>query len=56
MAGRPVETPVFLRDPASTQALEGDSVTVTCEVTADPAPEVIWRRDSVSTRTPRAKY
>ncbi|XP_043200179.1 titin homolog isoform X2 [Amphibalanus amphitrite] len=40
----PVEAPCFVRDPVSSHVLEGDSVTVTCEVVGDPAPEVSWHR------------
>ncbi|XP_037075887.1 titin homolog, partial [Pollicipes pollicipes] len=41
----PVEAPCFLRDPASSHVLEGDSLTITCDVIGDPAPEVSWRRE-----------
>ena len=42
---RPVEAPCFLRGPVSSHVLEGDSLTVTCDVVGDPAPEVSWRRE-----------
>ncbi|KAF0298582.1 Muscle M-line assembly protein unc-89 [Amphibalanus amphitrite] len=46
----PVEAPCFVRDPVSSHVLEGDSVTVTCEVVGDPAPEVTWRRQEPAQR------
>ncbi|XP_026670517.1 myosin light chain kinase, smooth muscle-like [Ceratina calcarata] len=37
--------PLFVTKPLSTEALEGDTVIISCEVVGDPKPEVIWLRD-----------
>ncbi|XP_014296942.2 titin isoform X1 [Microplitis demolitor] len=37
--------PVFVTKPLSTEAFEGDTVIISCEVIGDPKPEVIWLRD-----------
>ncbi|XP_047350165.1 titin homolog isoform X6 [Vespa velutina] len=37
--------PLFVTKPLSTEALEGDTVIILCEVVGDPKPEVIWLRD-----------
>ncbi|XP_011864762.1 PREDICTED: myosin light chain kinase, smooth muscle-like isoform X3 [Vollenhovia emeryi] len=37
--------PLFVTKPLSTEALEGDTVVILCEVVGDPKPEVIWLRD-----------
>ncbi|KAG8038190.1 hypothetical protein G9C98_006515 [Cotesia typhae] len=37
--------PVFVTKPLSTEAFEGDTVIISCEVVGDPKPEVIWLRD-----------
>jgi hypothetical protein len=31
--------------PRSTEAVEGDTVIILCEVIGDPKPEVMWLRD-----------
>ncbi|KAM0731548.1 Myosin light chain kinase, smooth muscle [Formica fusca] len=37
--------PLFVTKPLSTEAVEGDTVIIFCEVVGDPKPEVIWLRD-----------
>ncbi|KAL0100118.1 hypothetical protein PUN28_019519 [Cardiocondyla obscurior] len=37
--------PLFVTKPLSTEAIEGDTVVILCEVVGDPKPEVIWLRD-----------
>ncbi|XP_025160955.1 titin homolog isoform X2 [Harpegnathos saltator] len=37
--------PLFVTKPLSTEAVEGDTVIILCEVVGDPKPEVIWLRD-----------
>ncbi|XP_036144946.1 uncharacterized protein LOC105834071 [Monomorium pharaonis] len=37
--------PHFVKKPLSTEAIEGDTVIILCEVIGDPKPEVIWLRD-----------
>ncbi|KAL6255445.1 hypothetical protein P5V15_013781 [Pogonomyrmex californicus] len=37
--------PLFVTKPLSTEAIEGDTVIILCEVVGDPKPEVIWLRD-----------
>ncbi|CAF4744171.1 unnamed protein product [Pieris macdunnoughi] len=37
--------PMFIMKPRSTEAQEGDTVIIECEVIGDPTPEVYWLRD-----------
>ncbi|CAK1588427.1 unnamed protein product [Parnassius mnemosyne] len=37
--------PMFIRKPRSSEAREGDTVIIECEVIGDPKPEVYWLRD-----------
>ncbi|XP_063632972.1 titin homolog isoform X5 [Cydia splendana] len=37
--------PMFIRKPRSSEAYEGDTVIIECEVTGDPKPDVYWLRD-----------
>ncbi|XP_023937954.2 uncharacterized protein LOC112045836 isoform X2 [Bicyclus anynana] len=37
--------PMFIRKPRSSEAREGDTVLLECEVIGDPKPEVYWLRD-----------
>ncbi|XP_045530819.1 uncharacterized protein LOC123718416 isoform X1 [Pieris brassicae] len=37
--------PMFIIKPRSTEAQEGDTVIIECEVIGDPTPEVYWLRD-----------
>ncbi|XP_038216981.1 uncharacterized protein LOC119835922 isoform X2 [Zerene cesonia] len=37
--------PMFLKKPRSTEAHEGDTVIIECEVIGDPTPDVYWLRD-----------
>ncbi|CAK9829518.1 Myosin light chain kinase, smooth muscle [Anthophora retusa] len=37
--------PLFVTKPLSTEAIEGDTVIISCEVVGDPKPEVMWLRD-----------
>ncbi|XP_054274333.1 titin-like isoform X2 [Macrosteles quadrilineatus] len=37
--------PRFVTKPRSSEAVEGDTVVITCEVVGDPRPEVMWLRD-----------
>lgn len=37
--------PMFIRKPRSSEAREGDTVIIECEVVGDPKPEVYWLRD-----------
>jgi len=37
--------PLFVTKPLSTEAIEGDTVIIFCEVVGDPKPEIIWLRD-----------
>ncbi|PNF38132.1 hypothetical protein B7P43_G14601, partial [Cryptotermes secundus] len=39
------KVPLFVTKPRSTEAVEGDTVIILCEVVGDPKPEVIWLRD-----------
>ena len=34
--------PLFVTKPRSTEAVEGDTVIILCEVVGDPKPEVMW--------------
>jgi Immunoglobulin I-set domain len=36
---------MFVKKPRSSEAYEGDTVIIMCEVIADPKPEVVWLRD-----------
>ncbi|KMR05376.1 myosin light chain smooth muscle [Lasius niger] len=42
--------PLFVTKPLSTEAVEGDTVIILCEVVGDPKPEVIWLRDFLKPR------
>nr|XP_037874741.1 titin homolog isoform X4 [Bombyx mori] len=37
--------PMFIRKPRSSEAREGDTVIIECEVVGDPKPDVYWLRD-----------
>ncbi|XP_072930915.1 uncharacterized protein [Epargyreus clarus] len=37
--------PMFIRKPRSSEAREGDTVIIECEVIGDPKPDVYWLRD-----------
>ncbi|KAJ2954104.1 hypothetical protein O0L34_g2325 [Tuta absoluta] len=37
--------PMFIRKPRSSEAREGDTVIIACEVIGDPKPDVYWLRD-----------
>ncbi|CAG9781712.1 unnamed protein product [Diatraea saccharalis] len=37
--------PMFVRKPRSSEAREGDTVIIQCEVVGDPKPDVYWLRD-----------
>ena len=37
--------PRFIQKPRSTEVIEGDSLTIVCEVVGDPKPELVWLRD-----------
>lgn len=37
--------PMFVKKPRSSEACEGDTVIIVCEVVGDPKPEIIWLRD-----------
>ncbi|XP_023246836.1 titin homolog isoform X2 [Copidosoma floridanum] len=39
------KAPLFVTKPLSTEAQEGDTVIIQCEVVGDPKPEVAWLRD-----------
>ncbi|OXU28408.1 hypothetical protein TSAR_000837, partial [Trichomalopsis sarcophagae] len=39
------KVPLFVTKPLSTEAQEGDTVIIQCEVVGDPKPEVMWLRD-----------
>ncbi|XP_069686561.1 titin homolog isoform X2 [Periplaneta americana] len=39
------KVPLFVTKPRSTEAVEGDTVIILCEVVGDPKPEVVWLRD-----------
>lgn len=36
---------MFVVKPRSSEACEGDTVIIFCEVVGDPKPEVVWLRD-----------
>lgn len=36
---------MFIKKPRSSDAVEGDTVIIMCEVIGDPKPEVVWLRD-----------
>lgn len=36
---------MFVKKPRSSEAYEGDTVIIVCEVVGDPKPEIIWLRD-----------
>jgi hypothetical protein len=37
--------PMFVKKPRSSEAYEGDTVIICCEVIGDPKPDVVWLRD-----------
>lgn len=37
--------PMFVKKPRSSDAYEGDTVIIQCEVIGDPKPDVVWLRD-----------
>ncbi|XP_068630255.1 uncharacterized protein [Battus philenor] len=39
------KVPMFIRKPRSSEAREGDTVIIECEVIGDPKPDVYWLRD-----------
>lgn len=39
------KAPLFVTKPRSSEAYEGDTVVIICEVVGDPKPEVSWLRD-----------
>lgn len=41
---------MFVTKPRSTQAFEGDTVIIYCEVIGDPKPDVVWLRDFLKVR------
>lgn len=43
--------PLFVTKPLSTEAIEGDTVIISCEVVGDPKPEVMWLRDFLRVRS-----
>ena len=36
---------MFVKKPRSSEAYEGDTVIICCEVIGDPKPDVVWLRD-----------
>lgn len=55
--------PMFIRKPRSSEAREGDTVIIACEVVGDPKPDVYWLRDFLKVnlllyafKIPRASY
>lgn len=42
--------PMFVRKPRSSEAREGDTVIIACEVIGDPKPDVYWLRDFLKVR------
>lgn len=42
---RYTKEPRFVTKPRSSEAVEGDTVVIDCEVVGDPNPEVMWLRD-----------
>ena len=36
---------MFVKKPRSSEACEGDTVIIYCEVVGDPKPDVVWLRD-----------
>lgn len=42
---RYTKEPRFVTKPRSSEAVEGDTVVIDCEVVGDPKPEVMWLRD-----------
>lgn len=42
--------PFFAEKPRSSEAYEGDTVIIGCEVIGDPKPDVIWLRDFLKVR------
>lgn len=47
----PSAAPHFLRQPRSQNACEGQSVTVSCEVSGEPDPDIEWLKDNVMVST-----
>lgn len=41
---------MFVQKPRSSEAFEGDTVIIMCEVIGDPKPEVVWLRDFLKVR------
>lgn len=41
---------MFVKKPRSSEAYEGDTVIIMCEVIGDPKPEVVWLRDFLKVR------
>lgn len=48
--GRYSKAPLFITKPRSSEAVEGDTVIIDCEVIGDPKPEVFWLRDFLKVR------
>jgi selenophosphate synthetase-related protein len=44
---------MFVAKPRSSEAYEGDTVIIMCEVIGDPKPEVVWLRDFLKVRKKR---
>lgn len=41
---------MFVKKPRSSNAYEGDTVIIYCEVIGDPTPDVVWLRDFLKVR------
>jgi hypothetical protein len=41
---------MFVKKPRSSEAYEGDTVIIMCDVIGDPKPEVVWLRDFLKVR------
>lgn len=43
---------MFVKKPRSSDACEGDTVIIHCEVIGDPKPDVVWLRDFLRVSVP----
>lgn len=50
------KAPMFITKPRSSEAIEGDTIIIDCEVTGDPKPEVFWLRDFLKVNESKAHY
>lgn len=47
---------MFVKKPRSSDAYEGDTVIIHCEVIGDPKPDVVWLRDFLKVSVPNHNF